>query len=130
MCESLLEPVETDKDDDGVDEDGRADASHEADDDLLVGVEQIDVDCVETGLSCTAGGEEEGIDVWHGHCWVQHDGDDYGHAHNVRVVHGDVVEAGLPRSEACGEKTAEVFGGDNDRFEHFLGAGPMRVLAL
>lgn len=102
MGESLLEPVEANKDDNGVDEDGSADTCAEHEDDLLVEVQGVDINGVEAGLSSGAGAEEQGVDVVHvgilvdgvsRATGVDDDGEYDGGKDDVGVVDSNVVES-------------------------------------
>ena len=63
MLKSLLEPVQADEDDDGVDKDWVGDVRYQKENDLLVEVKIVDIDCVESRLCRRTCSEEKTIDV-------------------------------------------------------------------
>lgn len=63
MLESLLEPVKAYEYHKGIDEDWVRNAGDKVHGDLLVGLHVVDVDCVQTGLRGTTGGEEDRVDI-------------------------------------------------------------------
>jgi hypothetical protein len=58
MLETLLEPVQTQEDDEGVDGDGVRHHSQEEKDELLKRVQQVDVDGVKPGLRVGSGSKD------------------------------------------------------------------------
>jgi hypothetical protein len=63
MLESLFEPVKAKKDDKGVDGDWVGEHRYDIDDNLLEGVEFVDVHHIQAGLCAGTGTEEEGIGI-------------------------------------------------------------------
>lgn len=92
MLEAFLEPVEAYEDEDGVDEDGGSQHGNPVQDDLLIGMEQVEVDGVETALGGRAGGEEKGIDVGQLRPGVNDDGGEKNHGDDVGVVEKDEID--------------------------------------
>lgn len=92
MLESFLEPVKTDKDESCVDKYRGREHRNEVEDDLLVGVKQIEVNCIQATLGGRTGREEKRIDVLQVIAGVDDNGGYQSHRDNVDIMDTDEVQ--------------------------------------
>lgn len=64
---------------------------------------------IETTLCGCACSKEQGVDVSHDACRVQHDGAQYGQAKHICVVNGDKVEMRFARLDGIGQALFDPF---------------------
>lgn len=100
MLKSLLEPVESDKHDERVYEYRVANHRKEPQEDLLIGVQEVQVDGVQSTLGGRARRMEQGIDITQLAAWIDDDGANDGAGDDVCIVDRDEVEVYLLQDRA------------------------------
>lgn len=92
-----------------MDEDGGGEHGNKVEDDLLVGVQQVEVDGVQTALGGGAGGEEQGIDVSQFVPRVDDDGGDEAQGDDVAVMEQDKIEVQIANERNAGLERIRFF---------------------